>query len=138
MFSIRCEQFMLQKEASPPTGPDGKPVSIIKVMNFTPLPLQAADGSPMLIQMGTCMVEVVLDARERRQLIAMLEADELERATAGEPRPEGVAVGRCGRVARHESHTWRPDPNAPSHPDHELWCDGLVWVEGDALPEITS
>lgn len=138
MFSIRCEQFVIGREENPPVGPDGKRMSIVRFSNFTPLPgTNPQTGQPILFQVGTCMVEIVLDSAERARLMAMLEADALEQAPeqapelAGDPQPDGMRAERCLRLQRHPSHVWDGDPEG-------VWCDGLVWQEGDELPEPTN
>jgi len=137
VFTIRCEQFVIGRAEDPPLGPDGKPMSILRLSNFTPVPSMGPDGKPMMFQIGTMMVEIVLDTAERAQLIATLEADTLDEAAQlldeGEPQPLGVVPYRCPRLQRHPSHVW--ELGAPTD---VAWCDGLVWEDGDALPDATD
>jgi hypothetical protein len=106
-------------------------MSILRFSNYTPVPgTNPQTGQPLLFQVGTCLVEIVLDSKERAEVIAMLEADGLEPDVelAGEPQPDGMRAERCQRIQRHPSHIWPGDPEG-------VWCDGLVWVAGDDLPD---
>lgn len=135
MFAIHCKSFLLAQDPNVPEG-----VTMIYVQNFTPIgPVAGGQGQPVMLQVGTAAISIELNEEQRAQLHAMTAPPEpVEEAEtwAGEPHPEGLPEGRCGRVKRHASHTWSTGPAS-------VWCDGLEpWAPTleptDEIPDATS
>lgn len=125
MFTIRCEQFKLERdEQAPPER------TIIYVMNFTPVPVAGPGGQGAMLPIGTMMVELVLDEKERERLHALTAPVDTAESLAllGQERPEGAELVRCGRLQPHPSHLWLQgggeDGADPERVEDLVWCDG--------------
>lgn len=123
MFTISCEQFLLAKDDDAPEG-----VTMIYVQNFTPVPVGRPDGQPGMLQIGTMAVALVLDEEKRQQLHELTAPPGVGSEVVGDPRPEGAAWHRCGRLQEHPSHVWLQG-NGEANGDPErvedlVWCDG--------------
>lgn len=125
MYTIRCEQFKLEREEQAP--PER---TVIYVLNFTPVPVAGPAGQGAVLQIGTMMVELVLDEAERERLHALTAPVDTAESLAllGEERPDGAALARCGRLQPHPSHIWL-QPGGENGDDLERMQD-LVWCDG--------
>lgn len=142
MFTISCEQYLLDREEAAPDG-----VTIVYVSNFTPIPVQdpRVPGGKALMQIGTMRVQIVMSEAERarmHELTAPRAVEQAAQSLEGDPRPAGTSWGRCGRVKDHPSHVWlMPGGEAGDDPERVedlAWCDGRTPFSEDAIPGVDA
>lgn len=141
MFTISCEQYLLDREEAAPNG-----VTIVYVNNFTPIPVQdpRVPGGKALMQIGTMRVQIVMSEAERARMHELtaprgsVDGDLVE----GDAQPDGAVLQRCGRIQPHPSHVWlQPsgeEPESAEHVEDLVWCDGRPPFADDAIPGINA
>lgn len=139
MFTISCEQYLLDREEEAPDG-----VTIVYVDNFSPIPVSdpRLPGGKGMLQIGTMRVQIVMSEAERAQMHELTAPRVAVQATDGDPRPDGAEFVRCGRLQEHPSHVWLQAGGEagddPERVEDLAWCDGRPQFADDSIPGINA